>query len=122
MVAPIALLNTRLMWSPPITFAEAVPKRSKRRTHSKRSIRELFTFTSRGWLSVVPRKLTPGVVPALPVNDHWLAPVADTVRTFPEEGVTEMPDPAFKETRSVRPLRLFTTWLEAIFAAVIELF
>ena len=72
-------------------------------------------------MSVVPTKLTPGVVPELPMSDQPGPPVAETVKPFPAAGVTAIPGPALSETISVSPLRLFTTWFAAIFGAVMAL-
>ena len=40
---------------------------------SNRSARAPFTFNSSGWLSVVPKKFTPAVVPLLPPKSHAAA-------------------------------------------------
>src|SRR5437016_4299988 len=42
---------------------------------SMRNARAPLTRSSRGWLSVVPRKFTPAVVPAFPVSFQRLVPL-----------------------------------------------
>ena len=61
MVAPTTPAPTKFHAEPPITFTV-----SRYAVGSSRSPRWLFTLNSSGWLSVVPRKCVPGVVPALP--------------------------------------------------------
>ena len=67
------------------------------------------------------RKSVPGMVPALPVSDQPLPPppVLATVSVLPL-GVMVTFAPADSVTASARPLRLLTTWPEAIPAPVTE--
>src|SRR5262249_40916205 len=48
---------------------------------SRRIARRLFAFNSRGWLSAVPRKFAPAVVPALPASDQPAAALEAFVQT-----------------------------------------
>ena len=76
-----------------------------------------------GWPSVVPRKLAVGVVPALPVVvQPPLAPppAAEMVRVLALVARVTF-GPAASATTSFNPLRLLTTWPEALPAAVTAL-
>src|SRR5271157_4510327 len=77
---------------------------------SSRKARRLFTQSSSGLLSVVPRKLAGGVVPAFPVRlqPPPPPPAAARVRVLPFV-VRVTLAPAARTTSSVRPLRVLTT-------------
>src|SRR5438067_653171 len=60
MVAPPKPGATKLFDAPPITFGAPFV------FGSRRNARVPLTLSSNGWLSVVPRKFTPAVVPLLP--------------------------------------------------------
>src|SRR5882672_2902973 len=61
-VAPITLGDTKLIGEPPMTFG------APNAAGSSRKARVPLTFSSSDWLSVVPRKSVPAVVPTLPPN------------------------------------------------------
>src|SRR5215471_11641285 len=92
--------------------------------YSNRSPRWLLTLNSRAWLSVVPRKSVPGVVPAFPDKLQVVPPpplAAEIVSELPL-GVRVTFAPAVKVTLSLKPFTDFTTWPDAILPAVIALF
>ncbi len=88
---------------------------------SNRKARVLFTQSSSGTLSTVPRKSDPGTVPALPVSDQPAPPLPAlaTVRVLPL-GVMVTFAPADKVTASAKPLRLLTTCPGAMPAPVTD--
>src|SRR5206468_6130419 len=97
-VAPITPATTLLPLKPPMSLGLVVLGSTRRARCPK-------TLSSSAWLSVVPRKFVPGVVPALPVRDQPAgAPVLAIVSVWPE-GVIVMLDPGASVTA---PERLFT--------------
>jgi hypothetical protein len=71
MVAPTPPAATELAAEPPTRLGApsgVVPGSEPSPLFSRRSARAPLTLNSSGWLSVVPRKCVPGVVPALPVR------------------------------------------------------
>src|SRR5215471_19178925 len=88
---------------------------------SNRSARKLLALSSSGWLSVVPRKLMPGVVPALPDKPQPVPPPVAAICMLLLVVVTVTLAPAAIVTASVRPLRVLTTCPAAILFEVTEL-
>src|SRR5438309_7862511 len=85
MVAPTTPAATKLFGAPPTTLGAPSgwlsPLLSLWPLSSSRSARSPLTLNSSGRLSVVPRKFTPGVVPALPFKVHAAATVEAFVQT-----------------------------------------
>ena len=100
MVAPLTPAATRLLRNPPITLGVPVP------LGSSRSARCALTFTSSGWLSLVPMKFWPGAAPLLPARCQSVGEAS--VRVWPL-GVSVTFAPAARMTLSRRALSDFTT-------------